>query len=395
MKIIAFEEHYKSRAIEEANKGSPTQRTYDEWKKENRFQPKDPAMGVPPGIFDLGDQRIAAMDEAGIDVQILSHTTPGPEELDPKISVELAQQANETVHGAVTRYPDRLKGFATLPMRDPNAAAQELERTVNQLGFVGALINGHVAGRYLDDKYFWPVFEAAESLDVPIYLHPNRPPQAVVDTYYSGFAPIVSGWLAQAGVGWHFDTGVHCLRLILRGVFDKFPRLQIIAGHHFELLSWIAWRAQYSFPPNETGLKKWTLDYILQNFYGGLLAGDYQDQKSGEIDPSWSLSFNAFRSMVDLLGVDRVLFTADYPYGNMIAARQFFDKMPLSPVDKEKIGHLNAERLLKLYERDVKCVGRGQAPSADTSTGRDRAEQRRKSVHRRTSEKGRKRTLHL
>jgi uncharacterized protein len=348
VKVIAFEEHYKSQAIEQANKDNPIQRVYDEWKKEGRFQGTDSSQGVPPGIYNLSDERIAAMDAAGIDVQILSHTAPGPEELDPKLAVELAMQSNDAAHRAVTRYPDRFRAFATLPMRDPNAAAEELDRTVRQLGFVGALINGHVNGRYLDDKFFWPVFECAESLDVPIYLHPNRPPQAVVSTYYDGFKPFVSGFLAQAGVGWHFDTGIHCLRLILGGVFDAFPRLQFIAGHHFELLSWIAWRAQYSFPPKETGLKRWILDYILQNFYGGLLAGDYQDQKSGEIDRNWWLSFNAFSAMVNLLGVERVLFTTDYPYGNMVAAREFFDQMPISPGDKEKIGHLNAERLLRL-----------------------------------------------
>jgi predicted TIM-barrel fold metal-dependent hydrolase len=185
MKIIAFEEHYKTPAIARANKNHPAEQVYAEWQKVGRWL-GDPALGVPPGIYDLGDKRIAAMDAAGIDVQILSHTVPGPEELEPKLAIDLASQANDAASAAVSKYPDRFRAFATLPMRDPKAAAQELERSVRKLGFVGALINGHVNGRYLDDKFFWPVFECAESLNVPIYLHPNRAPQPVVSAYYGG-----------------------------------------------------------------------------------------------------------------------------------------------------------------------------------------------------------------
>ncbi|HTU50695.1 MAG TPA: amidohydrolase family protein [Acidobacteriaceae bacterium] len=206
MKVIAFEEHYKIPAIAQANKANPIEQIYDTWNKLGRF-PGDPSKGVPPDIYDLDEKRIAAMDAAGIDVQILSHTVPGPEELEPKLAIELARKANEAAHATVTRFPDRFRAFAALPMLDPKAAADELERTVHKLGFVGALINGHVNGRYLDDKFFWPVFECAEKLNVPIYLHPNRPPQPVVSACYDGFNPIVSGFLALAGLGWHIDTG--------------------------------------------------------------------------------------------------------------------------------------------------------------------------------------------
>jgi hypothetical protein len=347
MKVIAFEEHYKTPAIAQANKANPIELIYDKWHSLGRF-PGDPSEGIPHGIYNLGDKRIAEMDAAGIDIQILSHTVPGPEELEPSLAIELARQANDAAHAAIKQYPDRFRGFATLPMRDPKAAVQELERCVRKLGFVGALINGHVNGRYLDDEFFWPVFECAEHLNVPIYLHPNRPPQPVVSNYYDGFNPIVSGFLALAGVGWHVDTGLHCIRLILRGLFDRFPRLQIIVGHHFELLSWIAWRSTYAFTPKDTGLKRWIMDYLRENFYGGILAGDFGDQVPGKIDPTYSLAFNAYSAMVNLIGIDRVVFTTDYPYGGMVAARRFFDQMPISPMDKEKIGHLNAKRLLGL-----------------------------------------------
>ncbi len=347
MKVIAFEEHYKTPAIAQANKANPIEQIYDRWNKLGRF-PGDPSQGIPHGIYDLDEKRIAAMDSAGIDVQILSHTCPGPEELEPRLALELARQANDAAHATVTRYPDRFRAFATLPMRDPKAATEELERTVRKLGFVGALINGHVNGRYLDDKFFWPVFECAEHLNVPIYLHPNRPPQPVVSVYYDGFNPIVSGFLALAGVGWHVDTGLHALRLILGGVFDAFPRLQIIVGHNFEILSWTGWRATYAFPPKDTGLKRHVIDYLRENFYGGILAGEFSDQVPGAIDKSWSASYQAYLGMANTIGSDRVLFTTDTPYGSMKAARQCFDQMPIDENDKKKIAYLNAERLLGL-----------------------------------------------
>jgi predicted TIM-barrel fold metal-dependent hydrolase len=330
MKIIAFEEHYTLPGIVEAHPNSPN-------------GPQWP----PPGIEDLGQGRIAAMDAAGIDVQILSNV-PGVEAIQLPQAVELARQANDAVVAAVNEYPGRFLGFATLPMRDPQAAVAELERTVGDHGFVGALINGHVDGRYLDDRFFWPVFEAAEALGVPIYLHPTVPPQPVIETYYQGFAPAVSGKLAIAGLGWHIDTGIHCVRMILGGVFDRFPALQVIVGHHFEALSWMAWRTDYSFPTWESGLERTVKEYLRANFYGGILAGEFAGQEPGLVDPGWSLSFNAYQAMVNVIGIDRVVFTADYPFANMKACRQFLDQMPIPPVDREKIAHLNAERLLGL-----------------------------------------------
>jgi hypothetical protein len=349
MKIIGFEEHYMLPAIAEANPNSP-HKLFDAMRN-GRFGDTDPQGAWPAGICDLGEGRIAAMDAAGIDVQILSNV-PGAEAVEPSLAVELTRQANDDVAAAVAQRPDRFRGFATLPMRDPAAAARELERAVRDCGFLGALINGHINGRYLDDKFFWPVFECAEALGVPIYLHPTVPPQPVIDAYYSGFAPAVSAMLSIAGVGWHIDTGIHCIRLILGGVFDQFPRLQIIVGHQFEALSWMAWRTDYSFPPNESGLKRTIKEYFRENFYGGILAGEYADQPAGAMDSSWSLSFNAYQAMVNVIGIDRIVFTTDYPFGNMKAARQFFDQMPINPADKEKIAHLNAERLLGLSIQD-------------------------------------------
>ena len=338
MKIIAFEEHYTLPAIADAHPNSP-RKLFDASRGGSGWP--------PPGIEDLGEGRIAAMDAAGIDVQILSNV-PGVEAVEVPQAVELARQANDAVVAAATEYPGRFLGFATLPMRDPDAAVAELERTVRDHGFVGALINGHVNGRYLDDEFFWPVFESAEALDVPIYLHPTVPPRPVIDAYYLGLAPAVSAKLAVAGLGWHIDTGIHCVRLILGGVFDRFPKLQVIVGHHFEALSWMAWRTDYSFPPEESGLKRTIKEYLRENFYGGILAGEFAGMQPGATDPSWSLSFNAYQAMANVIGVDRVVFTADYPFANMTAGRKFLEQMPIPPVDKEKIAHSNAERLLRL-----------------------------------------------
>jgi predicted TIM-barrel fold metal-dependent hydrolase len=341
MKIIAFEEHYTLPAIAEAHPNSP-RKLFDVSRGGSGWP--------PPGIEDLGEGRIAAMDAAGIDVQILSNV-PGVEAVEIPQAVELARQANDAAAAAATEFPDRFLGFATLPMRDPDAAVAELERTVRDHGFVGALINGHVDGRYLDDPFFWPVFESAEALDVPIYLHPTVPPQPVIDAYYMGLAPAVSAKLAVAGLGWHIDTGIHCVRLILGGVFDRFPKLQVIVGHHFEALSWMAWRTDYSFPPEESGLKRTIKEYLRENFYGGILAGEFAGMQPGATDPSWSLSFNAYQAMANVIGVDRVVFTADYPFANMEAGRKFLEQMPIPPVDREKIAHGNAERLLGLSNK--------------------------------------------
>jgi uncharacterized protein len=347
MKIIGFEEHYGLPAIYEAAKkaNDPYLQVLETLKKAGHF-PDDSKTGFPAGIYDLGEGRIAAMDDAGIDVQILSYATPSAERLEPSLSRGLTREANDALAGTVSKHPDRFLGFATLPMLDPAAAARELERTVRDLRFVGAMINGHINGRYLDDKFFWPVFECAEALGVPIYLHIQIPPKPVVDAYYGGFAPEVSAFLSIAGSGWHIDNGVHCLRLILGGVFDRFPALQIIVGHNLEILSWIAWRADYSFPQKMSGLKRTIKEYFRENFYGGILAGEYVNQEPGAMDKSWSLSYQAYQSMVNTVGIDRVVFTTDWPYASMKAARQSFDQIPINANDKEKIAHLNAERLL-------------------------------------------------
>src|SRR5580698_128518 len=195
--------------------------------------------GFPPGfgaplerqLADLDALRIAEMDEAGITVQVLSASGPGADLLDGAEGIAFARDVNDILGKTVAAHPDRLAGFAHLPVRSPQAAADELERSVRDLGFCGALINGVTEGRFLDDARFDPILARAEQLDVPIYLHPNLPPPAVRDAYYAGL-PGLSGFrLATASWGWHSEVAIHILRLVVSGTLDRHPKLKLIIGH--------------------------------------------------------------------------------------------------------------------------------------------------------------------
>jgi predicted TIM-barrel fold metal-dependent hydrolase len=283
-------------------------------------------------VRDVGEARIAEMDSARIDMQVLSLNSPGVEQLDADEAAVLAREANDFVADAVKRHPKRFAGFAAIPTAAPEKAADELERTVREHGFKGALINGHHRERYLDDKFFWPILERAESLGVLIYLHPTQPPQAVVEASFAGFSPDVSFMFANAGWGWHIETAVHVLRMILGGVFDRYPKLQIVVGHMGEALPFMLSRVDI-MTPAITGLKRPISAYLRENVHYTF---------SG---------FNFIATFLDLslqVGVDRIMFSADYPYGSMAQARAFLDQLPVSASDRERIAHGNAERLLGL-----------------------------------------------
>jgi hypothetical protein len=284
-------------------------------------------------LCDIGDGRIAAMDAAGIDVQVLSLNTPGVEQLDPSDAVPLARDANDLLANAVQRHPDRFAGFAALPTAAPEAAADELERAVRQHGFNGAMINGHSQGRYLDDTFFWPILERAEALDVPIYLHPTPPPQAVIDASYTGnFAPEVAGALATVAWGWHIETATHVLRMIVSGAFDRYPNLQLVVGHMGEGLSFMLPRLE-SMLSRVTDLDRPIGAYFVENLHYTFAAFNWTP---------------TFLNLLLHVGVDRIMFAVDYPYGSMAQARSFLDHLPVSSADKERIAHGNAEHLLRL-----------------------------------------------
>lgn len=284
-------------------------------------------------LADLGEKRIADMNAAGIDVQVLTLTAPGVEQLEAAKAIELAREANDFLAEAVHKYPARFIGFATLPMADPPAAADELERAVKDLGFKGGLVNGHARGRYLDDPFFRPVIERAAALDVPLNIHPTAPPQPVIDAYYSGFSSDVVYTLSTNGWGWHIETAVHVLRLIMGGVFDRYPDLQVLIGHLGEALPFMLPRLDRNMPPSMTKLNRTVAAYLRENIY-------------------YSFSgFNFLPTFLDLflqVGADRIVFSTDYPYASMTQARAFFDQLPVCPADKRRIAHGNAEYLLRI-----------------------------------------------
>ncbi|WP_028932325.1 amidohydrolase family protein [Pseudonocardia spinosispora] len=284
-------------------------------------------------LGDIGERRIAAMDEAGIDVQILSLGPPGVEQLDAETAVAIARQENDHRGQAVRRYPDRFAGFATVPTAAPVDAANELTRTREEYGFVGVLINGHTRGRYLDDTHFWPILEQAEKLGMPVYLHPMPPPQAVIDASYSGFAPEVTARLSSWAWGWHIDTAVHVLRMIVGGVFDRYPELQVVIGHLGEGLVSMMPRVETSLTSDVTGLKRPVGAYLRENLYYTTSGFNYS---------------SVFLDLVLQVGVERIMFSADYPYWTMGASQDFLDRVPLSPNDKEAIAHGTAERLFRM-----------------------------------------------
>jgi predicted TIM-barrel fold metal-dependent hydrolase len=301
---------------------------------------------VRDGLDDVGPGRIRRMDAAGIDMQVLSHVQPGVQFIgDSDTAVRVSKEVNDWLAEVVRTYPTRFAGFAMLPTQAPEAAADELERTVAQLGFKGALINGHTHGRYLDDASFSVLLERAQALDVPIYIHPSEPPQAVTDAYYRDNPSMVIGW------GWAVDTGTHVLRLVCGGVFDRYPRLKIIIGHMGELLPYCLTRlnlmtlgdwmlaaqeakARGSAPrTRRAGMQRSVHYYMRQNVFV---------TSSGVFDQP------VFECAAAMLGIDNLLFSVDDPLRDNFEAVEFLRAARLSEADKEKFAHGNAERLLKL-----------------------------------------------
>jgi predicted TIM-barrel fold metal-dependent hydrolase len=283
-------------------------------------------------LADVGDKRLAEMDAAGIDMQVLSLQYPGTEQCEQTEALAIAQEANDFLAEAVKKNPTRFAGLAALPTGTPDKAAGELERRV-RAGFKGAIINGHNRGRYLDDKFYWPILECAQALKVPIYLHPTRPPQPVIEASFGGFAPEVSWMFSGPGWGWHLETAVHVIRLILGGVFDRFSNLQIVVGHLGEGLPFMLPRLDRNFPPPLTKLQRGLGDYLRQNVHY-TFAG-----------------FNFPATFLDLLlevGVERIMFSVDYPYGSMVKGREFLENLPVSAADRERIAHGNAEKLFNV-----------------------------------------------
>lgn len=283
-------------------------------------------------LCDLSEGRIAQMDAAGIDVQVVSLTAPGVEQLEVGDAEVLARDTNDVLADAIAKHPTRLSGLAALPIAAPDRAAKELEHRFSDQAFAGALINGHQRGRYLDDKFFWPVLEAAESLGAPIYLHPTRPPKPVIEASFGGFSPLVTEMLAGPGFGWHIETAVHVLRMVLGGVFDRFPKLQIVIGHMGEGLPFFMQRVDV-MPVELTRLNRPVSAYLRDNLHYTFAGFNFPP---------------TFLNLLLKIGVSRIMFSADYPYASMTKARAFLEQIPVSAADRALIAHGNAERLFRI-----------------------------------------------
>jgi len=324
MRTICLEEHF----------GSPGFLAGPGHEFTARFRSGDPrGKAIYERLQDVGAKRVAEMDAANIDMQVVSLNSPGVEQAEVADQIAVARESNDFLAEAIKKYPTRFVGLAALPVAAPDNAADELERAVRQQGFKGAIANGHTRGRYLDDPFFSPIFERADALNVPIYLHPTIPPKAVVEALYSGFSPAVTAAFSAPGWGWHIETAVHLMRLILGGVFDRHPKLQVIIGHLGEGIPFMLPRMNKNMPPELTKLQRPLAAYLRENVhytFGG---------------------FNFTATFLNLLlevGAERIMFSVDYPYGSMAEARAFLEQLPISAGDRERIAHGNAERLLGL-----------------------------------------------
>ena len=288
---------------------------------------------VESKLLDLGQGRIADMDAAGIDLQVLSLTWAGLDKLDGAIATGLAHDANDRLAAAVREHPKRFAGFAALALQEPEKAAAEFERCVRTLGFKGALVHGTTRGVFLDDPQFTPLFETAQALDVPIYLHPAPPPKPVQEAYYGGLPGQLGFFLATAAWGWHAEAGMHSLRLIVSGLFDRFPKLKLIIGHMGEDLPFSIARAEAVLSGVTKHLQRRVGEYFLQHFH---------------ITTSGYFTLPPFQCAMEVVGADRILFSVDYPYSPNTVGRNFLNSLPISPEEMSKISGGNAERLLKL-----------------------------------------------
>jgi predicted TIM-barrel fold metal-dependent hydrolase len=321
MRTIALEEHF--------------------WTPELAAAPGTGPLARPGGqqldaaLRDLDKARIADMDAAGIDVQVVSHAQPAAQGLPEAAGVAAARQANDQLAAAVARHPDRLRGFATLPTGSPSAAADELARSVGELGFVGGLVNSTLGtdGAFLDDPRFAPLLVRFEELDVPLYLHPAPPPPSLRDVLYGGLPAPVAGVLATTAWGWHSEAGLHTLRLVAGGVFDRHPGLRVISGHCGEMLPIMLGRIDDVLPPSVSGLAEPPSAYFLRHVW---------------VTTSAMFTLPPVLCAISVFGVDRVLFSVDYPFAPNAPGRELLDTLPLAPADKAKVAGLNAERLLRL-----------------------------------------------
>lgn len=341
MKIITVEEHFMSKKVNDRFKElNPPKDAVEE----NQVKFVDMFIGQGT-ITDIADRRIAFMDKNGVSAQIIGYGNNSPMHIKKEDgAVELCRKANDELYHATKKYPGRFYGYATLSVDDVSAAVRELERCVKELGFVGVMFNGPFEGHFLDDERFFPIFEKASELDVPVYLHPTEVAPEIRKYYYEGsWNGRTANTFAGFGIGWHYDTAMHLMRFILSGIFDKLPSLKMIVGHWGELLPFYFDRMNASMPPQMTGLKHDIKYYFWNNVY---------------TDPSGMFFKDDMEFCLKTFAPDHILWAQDYPYGlneanydtKGIYVSSFLKEIKLDAEVKENIAHRNAEKLFKLPE---------------------------------------------
>lgn len=328
MRVVALEEHFTI--------PSAASKVSEEAKAKRGFVARTVgAGGFNPLSYlpDLGEKRLKSMDDNGISVQVLSVSGPGAELMEGQVGIDIAKGVNDGLKDAMNKHPTRYQGFAHLPLRTPDASAKEFERCVKELGFCGAIVNGTIDGKFLDDPQFDGILSVAEQLDLPIYIHPHLPPRSVYEAYYSGLPGSAGVAISTAGWGWHSETAVHVMRLVLSGALDKHRKLKIIIGHMGEGLPLMLAR----------------IDDV-----GSIHAGHLSRPLSQTIlDHVWITSSGMFTippllAALQTFGLDRMMFSVDYPYSHNEQGAEFLKKIDLPPADLAKFAHGNADKVLKL-----------------------------------------------
>jgi 5-carboxyvanillate decarboxylase len=292
------------------------------------------ARGLFERIQDMDARRLADMDASGIDMQLLMLTSPGVQMFEPAEACALAASSNDQLAETIARHPDRFSGLAAFAPNAPQAAAQEIERAVSRLGLKGALVNSHTQGRYMDDEFFWPIFEACEVLDVPLYIHPNTPSPQMVE-------PFLPRCLDAAIFGFQVETGLHALRLIVSGLFDRFPKLKIVLGHCGEGLPFWLYRIDFMHAgivrsgrsEGAQPLQRKPSDYLRENFYYTTSGMPWEP---------------AITFVQQQMGYDRVMYAMDYPYQFEADEVKAMDALTLSAEQKKMFFQTNAERIFRL-----------------------------------------------
>ncbi|GAX08546.1 4-oxalomesaconate hydratase [Secundilactobacillus silagincola] len=336
MKFITLEEHWESQRVNDAAKPympapvNPHKNPDDH--SIERFMAKTKKDNTE--LISVGEKRLKFMDDNDIQMQVMGYGDDSPQNLDPKVAVDLCKMANDDLADAISTNPDRFGGWAALPVGDPEAAANELERAVKEKGLQGAMIHGYYDGKFFDDPMYEPIFAKAEELDVPLYFHPVFIPQSISEHYYEGkgWSELTAFTFAGAGWGWHEDLGVQMVRLILAGVFDRHPKLKIITGHWGEMVPNFLERMDQTIGLT-VNLDRSISETYRNNFY---------------ITPSGMFFPAQLQLDMTEVGADHLMYSLDYPYNHPEGAAKFLTESGLSQEDQDKIAYGNAAKMLHL-----------------------------------------------